>query len=100
MEPTAAQRLVDRVRAFRYLEIDLAPGETILSVRRATDVADDWVPKEDDRFVEVANRHEFKKPGVYEIETKHTARKFNPKTREFDPERTFHAAPIRIEVLP
>lgn len=100
MEPAAAERLVERVRAFRYMEIDLAPGETILSVRRASDVADDWVPKEEDRFVEVANRHEFKKPGVYEIQTEHRARSFNPETRGFDPERTFRAAPIRIEVVP
>ena len=100
MEPAAAQRLLERVRAFRYMEIDLASGETILSLPRQGDVADDWVPKEGDRFVEVANRYEFEKPGVYLIQAEHTVRSYNPKTRQFDPERTFHAAPARIEVVP
>lgn len=100
MEPAAAQRLLERVRASRHLRIELAPGETILSLPRAGDVADDWVPTGDDRYVEVANRHEFEKPGVYEIQAEHIAQSYNPKTRQFDPERTFRAAPIRIEVVP
>lgn len=100
IEPAAAQRLLERVRAFRYLDIDLAPGETIVSLPRTGDVADDWVPTEEDRYVEVANAFEFKKAGIYEIQTEHTARKFNPERKDFDPERKFNAAPIRIEVVP
>lgn len=100
MEPSAAERLAERARAFRYLRVDLGPGETILSTRRSSDVADDWAPTETDRYVEVANRHEFKNPGVYVIEAEHVARRINPSTGDFDPESTFRSPPIRVEVRP
>lgn len=100
IDPDEAERLAVNARAFRFLSVDLEPGETLVSIRRAPEVPDDWMPTDSDRLIEVANAFEIKKPGEYEIEAEHTARRYNPNTIEFETERTFRSDPIRIEVSP
>lgn len=99
IDPAAVPDLLARVAAFKRLDVDLAPGETLVSLPRTGSEPSGWAPTEPDRYVEVVNRYEFEEPGVYEVYAEHSCTAYNPELRDFEPERTFRSAPVRIEVV-
>lgn len=99
IDPAAVPELLVRVAAFKRLDVDLAPGETLVSLPRTGSEPDGWAPGEGDRYVEVVNRYEFEEPGVYEVHAEHSCAAYDPDLRDFEPARTFRSAPVRIEVV-